>query len=618
MNTLSTTIQTFLDKTGFTQYQNESKRSINITESFKRVKKDLFNVKNFSSMKNALNSYYQAVSKNIGITQAFKKIQANISNNYNSVKNNQLVQMGLAYFTVNGIIGQYSKAIETANYKLEQGYKLRSTLLGQNFKDEQIESIKQYVDSLESVGVVASEVTLAGVQQLATYNLTEESIKKLIPAMQDIIVQQKGLASTGGDAVGAANMLAKGLLGQTGELRQAGITLTDYQEKLIKTGKQEQKVAALIDAVRMNIGEQNKEFFKTPEGKIASAKNRISGFYEGLGMILRSTRTSFWENFVDVLEMAQPFIYKGAEALASGFDTITKAVKGVFKILGAIPPEVKTTLAILGGILFATHFPLAAAVIVIEDIIGAFMGKESVIEPVYDKMMDFLGLDTKFEDLRKQVEQFWKAFVLKEPVEEITLFNAALKATLDTLLMLLETSIHFSKIMGSLGKDSANGFMNFLKNGELDFNLDNTRESLDNFKKDLDDYFTGLGKLNELYLNGKNKEEIRKQEEQLKNFGESSQKYSKELNVLYNTNGVQGIINTPKEKQLEKINNNKTVNNNRKVDINYQPVNNISVTVTSEEFKGGEGWIEMYERINQSNLEKMRAEIGTMGLGGIY
>src|SRR3712207_7076087 len=66
-----------------------------------------------------------------------------------------------------------------------------------------------YTTLFRSVG---DEVTLAGAQQLATYNLTEESLKKLMPAMQDVIVQQKGLKGTGQDAVGVANMLAKGLL----------------------------------------------------------------------------------------------------------------------------------------------------------------------------------------------------------------------------------------------------------------------------------------------------------------------------------------------------------------------------------------------------------------------
>lgn len=619
MNTLSTTIKTFLDKTGFTQYQNESKKNISITENFKRVKKDLFDVKSYGAMKNALNGYYEAVNKNIGITKAFKKIQSNMISNYNSIAGNQLVQMGLAYFTINGVIGQYTKAIESANYKLEQGYKLRSTLIGQNFTDEQIENIKQYVDSLESVGVVGADVTLAGAQQLATYNLTEENLKKLIPAMQDIIVQQKGLASTGGDAVSAANMLAKGILGKTGELGQAGINLTAYQEKLVKFGNQEEKVAALVEAVRMNIGEQNKEFFKTPEGKIAAAKNRIAGFYENLGMIFRDTRSNFWDNFADIFDIVQPFVYKGAKALSDGFDTISRAVKGLFKVLSVIPPEAKATIAILGGILFATYFPIAAAVVVIEDIIGAFMGKESVIEPVYDKMMEFLGLNTKFADLRKEVQEFWKAFVLKEPIDEISKFNASLKLTLDTLLMIIRTLKHLGSMTVNLGKDGIGGFFKTLKNAEWSFNFDDTIDSWDRFMQDVDSYAKSNEELARKYLNRVNNGEIRRQEEQLKNFVQGSQDYKKELNVIYNVKGVDGIINQPKEKQLEKIKNNNTVNNNnRKVDINYKPVNNINVTVTSDEFKGGDKWREMQERINKSNLEQFKAQIGTMGLGGIY
>ncbi|CAL7900317.1 hypothetical protein FUSNEC_GEN_129_10635 [Fusobacterium necrophorum subsp. funduliforme] len=198
------------------------------------------------------------------VDSQIKKVKSSLSS-LKSFTDSGLFKMAAGYFTVNTLIAQYNKAIEASNFQIEQETKLYSTLKGQNFRDEQIESIKSYASELQKVGVVGDEVTLAGAQQLATYNLTEESLKKLMPAMQDVIVQQKGLKGTGQDAVGVANMLAKGLLGQTGILQKAGITLTEYQEKMIKTGKQEEKVAALVEAVKMNVGEQNAEFLKTPE-----------------------------------------------------------------------------------------------------------------------------------------------------------------------------------------------------------------------------------------------------------------------------------------------------------------------------------------------------------------
>ena len=52
------------------------------------------------------------------------------------------------------------------------------------------------------IGVVGDEVTLAGMQQLATFQLNGEQIKMLSGGMLDLLVQQKGMNATQQDAVG--------------------------------------------------------------------------------------------------------------------------------------------------------------------------------------------------------------------------------------------------------------------------------------------------------------------------------------------------------------------------------------------------------------------------------
>ena len=376
---LQTVIQSFLDKTGFTEYEREIKKSRSITSQFSEF------------------------------------------------AGSSLGKLATGYFTVTGLASQYSKAIEASNYQLEQETKLQATMTGQGFRQEQIDSIKEYSKVLQSMGVVAEDVTLAGTQQLATYNLTEENIKKLMPAMQDILVQQKGLAGTGGDAINAANMLAKGLLGQTGMLEKAGINLNDYQRKLISTGTQEQKVAALVEAVTMNVGEQNKEFLKTPEGKIQSAHNRIASTYADIGALFRNTRADFWDTMAESLEFLKPYITTGVKGAVSGIDTFKKALKGIFKTFEDMPPEVKTTIKILGGFLAIKKFPVAGAVLVVEDIIGAFQGKESVIEPVYDQFMKVVGLNSDFQELRQTINQFWSDFDVATKNDELTKFTATIE-----------------------------------------------------------------------------------------------------------------------------------------------------------------------------------------------
>ena len=368
------------------------------------------------------------------VDSQIKKVKSSLSS-LKSITDNGLFKMAAGYFTVNTLIAQYNKAIEASNFQIEQETKLYSTLKGQNFRDEQIESIKNYASELQKVGVVGDEVTLAGAQQLATYNLTEENLKKLLPAMQDVIVQQKGLKGTGQDAVGVANMLAKGLLGQTGILQKAGITLTAYQEKMIKTGKQEEKVAALVEAVKMNVGEQNAEFLKTPEGKILSAQNRIGDIYEYVGGLMRETRGEFWSMLADNSEWLQSFLGRMVKTGTGFVDTFINTVGGFFNTFKEMPQEARGVVKLLSGFFLLSKFPVAGVVLVLEDIFAAFQGKEAFTEDAINALLKFTTTDYKFDDLRKEINDFWHDFIspADQATEKIGFFTADLEIAVEIL-----------------------------------------------------------------------------------------------------------------------------------------------------------------------------------------
>lgn len=378
------------------------------------------------------------------VDSQIKKVKSSLSS-LKSFTDSGLFKMAAGYFTVNTLIAQYNKAIEASNFQIEQETKLYSTLKGQNFRDEQIESIKSYASELQKVGVVGDEVTLAGAQQLATYNLTEESLKKLMPAMQDVIVQQKGLKGTGQDAVGVANMLAKGLLGQTGILQKAGITLTEYQEKMIKTGKQEEKVAALVEAVKMNVGEQNAEFLKTPEGKILSAQNRIGDVYEYVGGLMRETRGEFWSMMADNTEWLQNFLGGIVKTGTGIVDTVITTISGIFDTFRAMPQEARDTIKLLTGFFLISKFPIAGAFLVIEDIFGAFQGKESFTEDAMNAIFAFTGADYKFDDLRKEIHDFWHDLI--SPSDQATEKIGFLTATLENFFEIMRGGIGIAEMV---------------------------------------------------------------------------------------------------------------------------------------------------------------------------
>lgn len=374
-------------------------------------------------------------------SQGFQQFKSNLkqsmslSQKFKSVTSSTLGQLAIGYFTISGLVGQYNKAVEASNYQIEQETKLYNTLRAQNFRDEQIKSIVDLTGSLQSLGVVGDEVTLAGAQQLATYRLQEDSIKKLLPTMQDLLVKQKGLNGTGQDMEGIANLFAKSMNGQTMALKRSGIILSEREEQLLKVGTEEQKVALLTEAVRRSIGEQNKEMLKTPEGKITSAKNRIGDLYETWGMSVRETRAKFWEFVADNAEGLKDVVNRVFKAGASFVDTFLGVFRDIKKGFNALPDSAKNAFKIIGGIALATQFPLIALVLAIEDIFGAFQGKESFTEDAINALLKLTGTDYRFADLRKGVSDFFDLLTkgADSGIEKINLTTKVLSDLLDTL-----------------------------------------------------------------------------------------------------------------------------------------------------------------------------------------
>lgn len=53
-------------------------------------------------------------------------------------------------------------------------------------------------------------VQRSGLQQLATFVSHRQTLQALLPAMNNLLAQQKGLNATSEDAVGVANLMGKG------------------------------------------------------------------------------------------------------------------------------------------------------------------------------------------------------------------------------------------------------------------------------------------------------------------------------------------------------------------------------------------------------------------------
>lgn len=163
---------------------------------------------------------------------------------------------------------------------------------------------------LQRVGIIGDEITLAGFQQLATFQMSDKEISILAGGMSDLLAQQKGLNATQQDAVGIANLMGKVMDGQVGALRRVGVSFTKNEEKILKTGSRLQRASMLAKVLQNNVGGVNLAIAKMPEGKIQNMTNQWSDMYENIGIKLMPILADFAGWFAPHIPKIESFILK--------------------------------------------------------------------------------------------------------------------------------------------------------------------------------------------------------------------------------------------------------------------------------------------------------------------
>lgn len=234
-----------------------------------------------------------------------------------------------AYLSVKAI-KDFGKACIDA-YEVQKQAELKlETIMKQRMKasDSSIQSVKDLASEQQRLGVVGDELQLSGAQQLATFLDNDKALKTLIPAMNNLAVQQNGVNVSADKMVNIGNLMGKVMQGQTGALKKVGITFTESQEKVLKYGNEQERAAMLAQVIADNVGNMNEEFAKTDSGKIQQAKNKFGDLQEKIGgylMPVLGTLAGWFNSFV-------MFISNNLDPALSGIGAIFNTIGEIFGI----------------------------------------------------------------------------------------------------------------------------------------------------------------------------------------------------------------------------------------------------------------------------------------------
>ena len=187
---------------------------------------------------------------------------------------------------------------------------------------KEIQQIKDLCSAQQALGVIGDEVQLSGAQQLATFLKQTSSLNTLIPAMNNLIAQQKGLNATTEKAYMVGNMMGKAMQGQASALRRVGITFSEAEEKVLKYGNEQQRAAMLAQIITNNVGRMNQALAATENGRLKQVSNTLDDIKETAGGAVTRVLTVFLpalQSLCSVLSAVATYANKAAQAFANIF-----------------------------------------------------------------------------------------------------------------------------------------------------------------------------------------------------------------------------------------------------------------------------------------------------------
>jgi hypothetical protein len=230
---------------------------------------------------------------------------------------NPIVMATAAFSKLSQYMNESQAAYERQSVEVEKLQKLMRNSMGA--RQGEIDSVLELASAQQKLGVIGDEVQISGAQELSTYLEKSESLKKLIPSMNDMLAQQYGLNATQEQAVTIAQMMGKVLDGQVGALSRYGYRFDEAQEKVLKFGTEEEKVAMLSNILQKYVGGVNEALAATPEGKLKQYANDAGDLQERVGKLV--------VNIKSALLPVQNFFLSLSESIVGFFESFYATVQ---------------------------------------------------------------------------------------------------------------------------------------------------------------------------------------------------------------------------------------------------------------------------------------------------
>jgi len=287
-------------------------------------------------------------------------------------------------------------SVQAANVAGAAQQRLRKLLLNTNGATEEgIQLLFQQGKALEALtGISAQNITVVQ-SQLATFDLHGSTIAKLTPAILDYVVAEKGASASADEFRSMTNGLAQALNGQFGSLTKTGFVLDAQTKKMIKSGTESERAAAIVSV----LGTTYRNFAAEAGGPAAVAQRKfllaINDTKEALGQGLKPVIT----NVTNALSTTLSPVVTKLQAIFSDGTSIQKFANFIFGLLGNIKTFAQAIATVFAPIftgLLVPAFKLAIGATIgfikVLGAIGGFIQRNAALFQVFIGAIIALGI----------------------------------------------------------------------------------------------------------------------------------------------------------------------------------------------------------------------------------
>lgn len=238
---------------------------------------------------------------------------------------------------------------------------------------EQVEEVNKLANAIQKKTGMDGDSIKAGVAQLSTFGLQSKSVIALTKSLADLTVNQDGVNAGAEQYISNANVIAKALNGQFGVLEKSGIRFTELQKKMIETGTEAQKVAAVQEGLQQNLRETT-DTVGGADVAMAKFKSSMGDASESIGKAMLPALNSILEKVKPLIDRFTEWAEKNPELLVK-IIMIGGALAGLVAVIGTLGLVLPPIIAFFGMLslpIIGVGLTIAGIIFIITQVIQIF------------------------------------------------------------------------------------------------------------------------------------------------------------------------------------------------------------------------------------------------------